>query len=304
MAKAFEHIRHGIYAIVYALFDASEQLDRELMRRQVNLCLASGVHGMAALGLATEVGKLTERERMTVMDWAAEDTDGQVPLALTIYGSSVAEQIGQVRHAEAVGADWLILQPPACGRYSGSELTDFFRRVAETSALPVAIQNAPAFLGAGLSVDEIAKFSEGCPNFRLIKAEGSVIDIAALIEGTDNSLPVFNGRAGLELIDNLRVGCSGFILAPDCIDHAVRAYELFRAGQEQEAEALYRKIAPSIIFAMQGIEHLICYGKRIFGARAGIDINDRAPALRPTDVGLESANRLASDLGTFRVDDR
>ncbi|RUZ31329.1 dihydrodipicolinate synthase family protein, partial [Mesorhizobium sp. M7A.F.Ca.US.003.02.1.1] len=37
---------HGIHAILYALFDANEQLDRAAMRRQVEICLAKGVHGM------------------------------------------------------------------------------------------------------------------------------------------------------------------------------------------------------------------------------------------------------------------
>lgn len=290
---------HGIYAIVYALFDASENLDRDLMRRQVELCLKNNVHGMAALGLATEVGKLSESERLTVMDWVAEDTDGKVPLCLTIYGASVAEQVRQLRHAESLRADWIILQPPTSGRYSGRELMDFFLRVAEATAMPIAIQNAPAFLGTGLSIDEIARLTEQCPNFRLIKGEGSVVDTAALIEATGNSLPVFNGRAGLEMIDNLRAGCSGFILAPDCIDYAVRAYVLFRDGKENEADAVYRAIAPSIIFAMQGIEHLVCYGKRIFGARAGIAIHDRAPALRPNTTGLECVARIQRDLSNY-----
>ena len=82
---------HGIHAIVYALFDGEERLNRTAMRRQVELCLGSGAHGMAALGLATEVAKLTEAERRTVMDWVAEDTRARVPLAFTIFGASVAE---------------------------------------------------------------------------------------------------------------------------------------------------------------------------------------------------------------------
>jgi len=78
----------GVHAIVYALFDADERLDRAAMRRQVQACLACGVHGMAAPGLATEVSKLSEAERRTVMDWIAEDTADHVPPGLTIFGSS------------------------------------------------------------------------------------------------------------------------------------------------------------------------------------------------------------------------
>lgn len=288
---------HGIHAILYALYDADERLDRAAMRHQVEVCIAAGVHGIAALGLATEVAKLSESERRTVMDWVAEDTAGRVPLAFTIYGASVAEQAAQVKHAESVGADWVILQPPMVGSYAAAEYIRFFGRVAETTSLPVAIQNAPAFMGRGLSSAEIVDLTRQHPNIRLIKGEGPVVDIAGLIAATEGRLPVFNGRAGMELVDNFRIGCAGLILAPDCIDHAVRAYEAWRIGDEAGAEAAYAKILPAVVFTMQGLENLICYGKRLFCLRAGMEIHDRAPALRPNETGLTMTRRFAADLG-------
>ena len=138
----------GIYAMLYALFDADERLDRAAMRRQVEICIAAGVQGVAALGLATEVSKLSEAERLAVMDWAAEDVAGRLPLALTVFDGSVAGQLAQVRHAERAGADWVILQPPPAAD-DGPELAGFFGRVADAAGLPVAIQNAPGFFGRG-----------------------------------------------------------------------------------------------------------------------------------------------------------
>ena len=290
---------HGIHAILYALFDQDEKLDRAAMRRQVELSLACGVHGMAALGLATEVSKLTEAERRTVMDWVAEDTAGQVPLAFTIFGSSVAEQLAQVRHAQSVGADWVILQPPAAGSFGAAEYIRFFGRVAEATDLPVAIQNAPAFFGRGLTADEIRELVTQHPNIQLLKGEGPVVDIAGVIERTEGRVPVFNGRGGLELVDNLRAGCRGMILAPDCIDYAVRAYESFRRGDEAGAEREYQTMLPAVVFVMQGIENLLCYGKRLFGARAGLAIHDRAPAMRPNAAGLAMVERFAAALGAL-----
>lgn len=288
---------HGIHAILYALFDADEKLDRAAMKRQVDICLDVGVHGMAALGLATEVAKLTEAERRTVMDWTAEDTAGRAPLAFTIVGTSAAEQIAQVRHAESVGADWVVLQPPAAGSYGAPEYIRFFGRVAEATDLPVAIQNAPAFLGRGLTTDEIRDLVTQHPNIGIIKGEGPVTDIADLIERTEGRVPVFNGRGGLELIDNFRIGCKGMILAPDLIDCSVRAHNAFQAGDEASADAEYKKMLPAAVFIMQGIEYLMCYGKRLFAARAGLDVHDRAPAMRPNKTGLAMVERFAASLG-------
>ncbi|MER8628972.1 hypothetical protein NKH55_04225 [Mesorhizobium opportunistum] len=104
-------------------------------------------------------------------------------------------------------------------------------------------------------------------NIRLVKGEGPVTDIAGLVERSEGRLPIFNGRGGLELIDDFRIGCRGMILAPDCVDYAVHAWKAFHAGNEAAAEVEYAKMLSAAVFVMQGIENLICYGKRLFGAR-------------------------------------
>jgi len=290
----------GIHAIAFALFDAQERLDRAAMRRQTEICLGLGVHGIAALGLATEVSKLSLAERLTVMEWVAEDVAGKAPLAFTIFGGSVAEQVEQVKAAEAARADWVILQPPMVGSFGAAEYIRFFGRVAEATSLPVAIQNAPAYMGRGLSAADIAELVRQHPNICLIKGEGAATEIRQLIEVTEGRLPVMNGRGGLELADNLRAGCVGFILAPDTIDYALHVYERFLAGDEAGAEEAYRAVLPAIVFIMQSIESLLCYGKRIFGARAGIAIHDRGPALRPSGFGLDRVAKYAATLGPYR----
>src|SRR6218665_2943390 len=122
---------HGIHAIVYALFDADERLDRAAMRRQVQACLSCGVHGMAALGLGTEGAKLTEGEGRTGLGWGGGNTAGEGALGVHILGAAVAEQTAQLRHAQQAGADWVILQPPTVGTFSAAEYIRFFGRVAQ-----------------------------------------------------------------------------------------------------------------------------------------------------------------------------
>lgn len=290
----------GIHAVLYALFDADEQLDRDAMRRQTQAVIGAGVAGVTVLGLATEVGKLSPVERSRLMGWAAEDVGGRAPLSITINGASVAEQIDQLQAAEAAGADWLILQPPSVGTYPPAEYIEFFARVADAAARPVAIQNAPAYFGRGLTATEIATLFARQPNFQLIKGEGSAVEIAGLIDGLRPGVPVFNGRGGLELTDNLRAGCAGMILAPELVDHAAQVYARFRAGDEAGAEQLYSKLLPAIVFVMQSLEDLAMYGKRLFAARAGLGpVFDRAPSARPTPFGLAAVDRFAASLGPF-----
>ena len=294
-------MKRGVHAILYALFDADERLDRAAMRRQVELCLGAGVAGIVALGLATEVAKLSFDERKTLMDWLAEDTGGRVPLGFTVYGQSVAEQVAMVRHAESVGADWLILQPPMVGSYGAEEYLGFFGRVMAETSLPVAIQNAPQYLGRGLSDDDIGRLRDRHLNFTLIKSEATAVECARLIQTAGPSFQVFNGRGGQEMLACLEAGCAGFLLAPDLVDYGVRVMDLYDAGDRAGALALHQQTLPAIGFVMQSIEQLICYGKRLFALRAGIEVFDRAPALRPDAAGLDQIADFAQALGPFAV---
>ncbi len=270
------------------------------MRRQVEACLAAGVSGIAALGLATEVAKLTFVERKALMDWVAEDVQGKVPLAFTIVGTSVAEQVALAHHAEQVGADWLVLQPPAAGSYPTGEYIDFFGRVMKSIRLPVAIQNAPQYLGRGLSDHDIAMLQAAHANFKVIKSESSAAEVAGLFALAGPDLKIFNGRGGLEMIACLDAGCVGFLLAPELVDQAVRVMQLYDAGDRKAAQALHEQTLPAIHFVMQSIEHMICYGKRLFGLRVGLPIFDRAPAKRPDPEGLAEVAKLAKIFGNFK----
>lgn len=298
----------GIVPILYAFFAADGRLDRDAMRRQVQALHAAGAPAIALLGLATEVHKLDADERRRLIDWAAEDA-GPLPLVVTITGDSVDEQAALAAHAERAGARWLILQPPsraqaetAVRRGEASDLEAYcagrFAAVMARTALPAGIQNAPEYLGIGLSPPAVVALAARCPNFRLLKGEGPSVAIRAVIEALDGRLPVFNGRGGQELVDNLRAGCAGMIVAPDTSDWQQRIHARFVAGDVAGAEALYAEVLPAIVFVMQSLETLVCYGKRIAAWRLGLpDVHDRAPALAPTAFGLAAARRFAQRLG-------
>lgn len=292
-------MQRGVHAILYAFFDADERLDRASMRRQVEVCVAAGASGIAALGLATEVAKLSFVEREMLMEWVAEDLCGRRPLGFTIFGQSVAEQVAMARRAEACGAHWLILQPPQVGNYDSAEYLSFFGRVMSATQLPCAIQNAPQYLGRGLSHADIATLRSRHPNFTFIKAEASAADAAQLKRMAGADIRVFNGRGGLEMIDCLDGGCDGFLLAPDLVDHGVRIMRLYDEGFREEAARLHVEILPAINFVMRSIEHLTCYGKRLFAERVGLAVFDRAPSLRPSAAELATLAALRRNLSPF-----
>jgi 4-hydroxy-tetrahydrodipicolinate synthase len=284
--------------MMYAFFDAAGRIDRDAMRRQVAACVAGGAHGIAVLGLATEVAKLSRAERELLVQLVIKEVAGRVPVAVTISEASVEAQAQFAQWAGEQGASWVILQPPPQRGMDEAWYAQFFADVMQRARLPCAIQNAPEYIGVGLGAESIKRLVDTCTNFVLLKGEGPMLTIRALIEAVEGRLAVFNGRGGLELPDNLRAGCAGMIPACDTFDYQVRVYELMSRGEEQSAERIYSEVLPAIVFTLQSLDTLLCYGKRIAALRLGMrEVYDRAPALMPSAFGLRCAQRYADQLG-------
>ena len=297
MTKTVKHFA-GIYPILYTFYDERGGIDAAAMRLQIERCIAAGAHGIAVLGLVTEVHKLDVDERRSIVALTAATINGRVPLAVTIGEPSVKGQIEFARYAQRAGAAWVILQPPSIKGYAEAEYVRFLGAVADAVDLPVGIQNNPVNMDVALSNASLVALNRAHPNVTLLKGEGTSVQIAELIEDSGGAFDVFAGHGGKEFLSNLRSGCSGLIPAPDCLDVQLRIYDLMKDGREDEAAALHAQILPLIVFMTHSIPHLLCYGKRLIARRLGIaKLHERAPEVQPTWFGLAEVERMARMLG-------
>jgi 2-keto-3-deoxy-L-arabinonate dehydratase len=287
----------GIYPMLYAFFDEGGALCRGSFARQINAAVAAGADGVAVLGLGTEVGKLSLAERRQVVNWVLAEVAGRLPVAVTVADGNMPDMSDSARHAEAAGAAWLILQPPRPPA-SGADLIAFFATVAAATRLPVAIQNAPEFLGIGLTAAELIALQERATNVAAVKGEASATVIACMVAALGGRMAVLNGRAGQELTDNYRAGVAGMIPGIETVDRQVEVVRAMLAGDHDRADRLYADILPVLTFIMQSLSSFLTYGKLIAALRLEIDPGSaRIPAEPPTEHGLAWARRMADRLG-------
>jgi 2-keto-3-deoxy-L-arabinonate dehydratase len=287
----------GTYPMLYAFFDEKLDLRRDAFTRQISAAIASGASGIAVLGLGTEVAKLGREERLQVVDWVIEAVDGELPVCVTISDGNVPDMIKSGQAAHAAGASWVVLQPPN-PTISGRQLVQYFGKVAGSLDCPVGIQNAPEFLGTGLSAKELVELNRQHPNVCVVKAESTALVVGNIIDELGGCMKVFNGRAGLELTDNYRAGVDGMIPGIESIDLQVQVEKAMRAGEEAQAEEIYKSFLPAINFIMQGLPQFLLYGKLIAAFRLGIEqSNNRNPSNTINERGLAWAQRYAKQLG-------
>ena len=288
----------GVYPILYAFYDKSGRLDDGLMRLQVEKCIGSGAHGIAVLGLVTEVHKLDVNERRHLVEVVGRAIAGRVPYAVTVGELSTHGQIEFARMAQANGASWVILQPPSIKGFAEAEYVRFLGTVADALEIPVAVQNNPVNMDVSLSNASLLSLRDDHPNITMLKGEGPALGVAELVKASAGRYAVFAGHGGKEYISNILSGCVGLIPAPDCLDKQLVLHQLLVDGRLEEAEALHAQLLPVILFMTNSVPHLLCYGKRLFAERIGIaGLHGRAPEIQPTAFGLAEVRRMTRGWG-------
>lgn len=291
----------GIFPIIYCFFNKNNTLDKKLILEEIELIKKIGSNGIASLGLATEVNKLSFNEKKFIIELVAENCVGSIPAAVTIQGSSLHEYIKLIDVAKNNQADWIILQPLIKKNTTDKDCYNFFKKLIPYAGdTIVGIQNAKEYLGVGLKSKDIIKLYKTYDNFRAIKGESSAALIQTEISKYPKDLRVFNGRGGQEIVDNFIVGCRGIVPALENADNFIKIYKYIQNKKFDNAHKEYMQILPSIVFIMQSINSLVCYGKRICAYRMGVKtIYDRSPGMIPTSFGLRKSKEIAKNLGSF-----
>ena len=287
--------------MIYCFFNKNNSIDIKAITDQVQLIKNIGSHGIASLGLATEANKLSFQEKKTIIGIIADSCNNYLPTGVTIQGNTLQEFIKLIDIAKINQVDWIILQPLIKKNTTDKDCFNFYRKLIPFAGdTIVGIQNAKEYLGVGLSTADVLKLYKTFPNFRVIKGEASSVSIQKEIQHYPKDLRVFNGRGGQEIVDNLIVGCKGIVPSLDGADKCLKIFKHFQNRDIDIANREYRKILPTIVFVMQSINTLVCYGKRICAYRMGMkNVYDRSPCITPTHYGIKKSKELSRNMGYF-----
>ena len=238
---------HGIIPPVVTPMTADQELDLNGLRKHIDFMLSKGVHGIFVLGTTGEFYALDEREKQEVTAAAVAHCKGRTPVYVGTGAETTREVIRITKMAEKEGADGVSVIAPYFIKPSQAELVEHFKRVAESTKLPVVLYNNPATCG-GLSIEPetCAKLAE-VPNIIGIKdSSGDLQNTIEIIRSTPRDrFAVLNGRDTL-ILAALQFGAQGAIpascnIAPDL---CVGIYEAFAKGDIEAAMALQSRLHP------------------------------------------------------------
>ena len=238
---------HGIIPPVVTPMNADESVDLDGLRRHIDHMLSFGVDGIFVLGTTGEFYALDDGEKQAITAAAVAHCAGRSPVYVGTGAETTREVLRTTAMAEREGAAGVSVITPYFIKPTQAELFDHFRRIAESTSLPVVLYNNPATCG-GLSIepDTVARLAE-VPNIVGIKdSSGDLQNTIELIRRTSpEKFAVLNGRDTL-LYSALLVGAQGAIpatcnVAPEL---CVGIYRSFVEGDHTAAKAFQARLHP------------------------------------------------------------
>ncbi|GAA3669382.1 dihydrodipicolinate synthase family protein [Arthrobacter ginkgonis] len=184
----------GILAAVSTPFtDDASALDEDALRRQVDRLIGAGIHGLVPTGSTGEFTTLTDAEYRRVIELYVEAAAGRVPVVAGIGALSTTAAVSLARHAEAVGAEALMVVPPFYGPLDFATLKQFLADVAAAVTVPIVYYNIPDATGITLTAAQIAELGSIDGLDYLKDTSGNAVALADLLANHADEIKAFNG---------------------------------------------------------------------------------------------------------------
>jgi 4-hydroxy-tetrahydrodipicolinate synthase len=283
----------GVYSVLPTAFTASGDLDLESLRRVVELFVGAGVNGVTALGVTGEVARLTDAERMQVLETVVKAVGGRIGVVAGTSADGTRTCIEYSRRARELGATAVMVSPPRMPKLNSDAVVRHYVALAEAVDIEIVVQDYPPISGYAMEPALLARIARDVPRARTIKLEDppTPFKTARILEKAGGmELRIFGGLGGVFLLEELMAGATGAMTGfafPEILVEIVRAY---RAGRVDEAADVFYRAVPLMRFEFQeGIGMAI--RKEVLHRRGALaSAATRAPA-----AGLDRGTRDALD---------
>jgi 4-hydroxy-tetrahydrodipicolinate synthase len=237
----------GIIPPAATPMQANEDLDLPRFRWYLDYLITEGVHGLFVLGTNSEFYAMDEREKQEIVATAVGHVQKRVPVYAGTGAETTREVVRLTKMAEREGVDGVSVITPYFINPTQQEIIDHYRRVAESTSLPVILYNNPGTCGGvKIDVDTVARLAQ-MPNIAGIKdSSGDMQNTMEYIRVVPPTFSVLQGRDTL-IYASLIFGARGAIPASANIAPALCAeiFNAFEGGDHARAKAAQLKLNPA-----------------------------------------------------------
>ncbi|MFK5958308.1 MAG: dihydrodipicolinate synthase family protein [Lutibacter sp.] len=236
---------NGVMPAVTTKFTDDNQLDLVNFEININAQLKAGVHGIILGGTLGEASTLTDVEKRLLIKKTVEIVKGKVPVIINIAEQTTTGAIEAAKKAKEDGATGLMMLPPMRYKADARETVTYFKKVANSTTLPIMIYNNPVDYGIEVTLDMFEELA-ACKNIEAVKeSTRNLSNVTRMRTRFGDRYKILCGVDTLAL-ESLLMGADGWVAGLVCAFPAetVTIYKLVKAGRIKEAIAIYSWFLP------------------------------------------------------------
>jgi 4-hydroxy-2-oxoglutarate aldolase len=179
----------GVFAAIPTPFQPDGHPHWHHLERSVERYCRSPLSGLVVLGSTGEAVMLSDEETREALRVARDAAADDRILIAGVGHESLIETLKRIEHAASLDYDLALVRTPHFYRpqMHPAEILNYFRMIADASALPVLLYSIPAYTAYELPVEVIAELS-GHANIYGIKDSGGKPErVAAIVAATVSS---------------------------------------------------------------------------------------------------------------------
>ena len=226
-------------------FNDDDTLDLVTFEVNIKAQLEAGVSGIILGGTLGEASTLTANEKKVLIVKTVEIVKGKVPVIINIAEQSTRDAIEAARLAKEYGAQGLMMLPPMRYKADDRETVTYFRKVANSTSLPIMIYNNPVDYGIEVTLNMFDELKD-CKNIEAVKeSTRDISNIVRMRNRFGNRYAILCGVDTLAL-ESALMGADGLVAGLVCAFPAetVAVFNLAKAGRTQEAIEIYSWFLP------------------------------------------------------------
>ena len=284
----------GAVPVIPMPFDECEGVDEDALRRLVEFAVARGIGAICLPAYASEFYKLSEQERIRVVQVAVSQAAGRVLVIAQSNHPSSRLALAMAQTHVANGADLIAVAIPRQFPLSDDDLLHYLTPILTGVKVPCLVQDFNPG-GPTVSLDFVKRLRDECPNLRYLKLEEPLLQrkVLAIREATGDEIKVLEGWGGLYMMELIPAGICGVMSGLALADVLNLVFSLRKANKTAEAVRLYERVLPQIVFALQNMELFVYCDKRLLQARGVLaNARCRSASLTPDPYAEDYVNEL------------
>ncbi len=260
----------GIVPVLPVPFLADGALDEPGLAALVGWAAENGAQAVCLPAYGGEFYKLTEPERVRVVEIATAAAEGRVPVIGQANHASQRAAIQLAREMESVGAAMISMAAPRTFGLSDADLVRYFEPICREIDTELLIQDFNPG-GATVGASFAARLRRSCPNFRYLKLEDPMMGprVRAIREATDGEVGVLEGWGGMYLPELMDAGICGVMPGLTVLPALEAVFRGWQRGDRTAAFTEFQSVLPWIVFELQHMELFLHLEKRML-CQAGL----------------------------------